>query len=78
MKAALPENTVEVPASGYWPFGLHIEPTPKGLLLRPARKPRAGWAKAFRTGVSDAKQDLRSGKVRRGSAADLMAELRRP
>ena len=58
MKAALPENTVEVPASGYWPFGLHIEPTPKGLLLRPARKPLAGWAKAFRTGVSDADLEL--------------------
>lgn len=41
-------NSVIVAASGYWPFGLAIEATPSGLLLKPARQPRAGWTKAFR------------------------------
>lgn len=41
-------KTIAIPASGYWPFGLEIEPTRAGLLLRPARKSRATWSKAFK------------------------------
>jgi len=31
-----------------WPYGLELQPSPNGLLLRPRRKARAQWAKAFR------------------------------
>ncbi len=31
-----------------WPYGLELQPSPNGLLLRPRRKARAHWAKAFR------------------------------
>jgi hypothetical protein len=31
-----------------WPYGLELQPSPDGLLLRPRRKARANWAKAFR------------------------------
>jgi len=31
-----------------WPYALEIQPSKNGLLLRPRRKARAGWAKAFR------------------------------
>ena len=41
---------------------------------RLAAERRAGLVRE----VAAARQDLRRGKVRRGSAADLMAELRRP
>ncbi len=34
---------------GAWPYGLEVETTPEGLLLKPRRKPREGWAKAFRS-----------------------------
>lgn len=30
-------KTITIPASGYWSFGLEIESTRAGLLLRPAR-----------------------------------------
>ena len=46
-------KTVAIPASGYWPFGLEIEATSAGLLLRPARKPREGWSKAFKRAATD-------------------------
>ncbi len=45
---AISAKSVTVRASGFWPFGLAIEPTREGLLLRPARQPRAGWVAAFR------------------------------
>lgn len=32
----------------HWPYGLELQPSRKGLLLRPRRKARANWAKAFR------------------------------
>jgi hypothetical protein len=32
-----------------WPYGLELEPSADGLLLRPRRKARATWAKAFRS-----------------------------
>lgn len=31
-----------------WPYGLELQPSPDGLLLRPRLKARAGWLKAFR------------------------------
>ena len=31
-----------------WPYGLQLEASANGLLLRPSRKARANWAKAFR------------------------------
>ena len=31
-----------------WPYGLELQPSARGLLLRPRRKARADWAKAFR------------------------------
>lgn len=31
-----------------WPYGLELQPTRNGLVLRPRRKARANWAKAFR------------------------------
>jgi hypothetical protein len=30
-----------------WPYGLELQPSPNGLLLRPRRKARANWSKAF-------------------------------
>jgi hypothetical protein len=32
----------------HWPYGLEVQPSAQGLLLRPRRKARANWAKAFR------------------------------
>ena len=31
-----------------WPYGLELQPSANGLLLRPRRKARAAWAKSFR------------------------------
>ena len=31
----------------HWPYGLELEPSANGLLLRPRRKARANWTKAF-------------------------------
>ena len=31
-----------------WPYGLELPPSANGLLLRPHRKARANWTKAFR------------------------------
>ena len=31
-----------------WPYGLEVQPSAKGLLLRPRRKARANWSKSFR------------------------------
>ena len=31
-----------------WPYGLELQPSANGLLLRPRRKARAHWAKSFR------------------------------
>lgn len=31
-----------------WPYGLELQPSASGLLLRPRRKARANWIKAFR------------------------------
>jgi hypothetical protein len=31
-----------------WPYGLELRASANGLLLRPRRKARVGWLKAFR------------------------------
>ncbi len=31
-----------------WPFEFEVTTTSEGLLLKPRRKPRSGWAEAFR------------------------------
>jgi len=31
-----------------WPYGLEVEPSAGGLLLRPRQRARADWDKAFR------------------------------
>ena len=31
-----------------WPYGLELQPSANGLLLRPRQKARADWAKSFR------------------------------
>ena len=40
-----------------WPYGLELQPSANGLLLRPRRKARANWSKAFRC-PQPAKDDL--------------------
>lgn len=32
----------------WWPYALEVQPSKNGLLLRPRRKARAGWTRAFR------------------------------
>ena len=32
-----------------WPYGLEVQPSADGLLLRPRQKARANWVKLFRT-----------------------------
>jgi hypothetical protein len=39
-------TTLEI-ESHQWPYGLEVQPSKNGLLLRPRRKARAGWARAF-------------------------------
>lgn len=39
----------------HWPYGLELESSANGLLLRPKRKARANWSKAF--GRPGPKQD---------------------
>lgn len=35
-------------ALNHWPYGLEVQTSADGLLLRPRRKARANWSKAFR------------------------------
>lgn len=39
--------TIEL-ALNRWPYGLELQPSANGLLLRPRRKARANWSKTFR------------------------------
>jgi hypothetical protein len=39
--------TVELPLNR-WPYGLELQSSTNGLLLRPRRKARALWGKTFR------------------------------
>lgn len=41
------ETTMEL-ALSRWPYGLEVQPSPDGLLLRPRRKARASWRASFR------------------------------
>ncbi len=43
MKTTAPELTLH-----RWPYGLELQSSSNGLLLRPRHKARSGWAKAFR------------------------------
>jgi len=40
-----------------WPYGLELQASANGLLLRPRRKARANWARTFRR-PRPAKDDL--------------------
>jgi hypothetical protein len=51
-------TTVKLPLNR-WPYGLEVQPSANGLLLRPCRKARAHWGKAFRH-PHQAKEDLDS------------------
>ena len=42
------KTTVIKLALNRWPYGLEVHPSARGLLLRPCRKARAHWTKAFR------------------------------
>jgi len=50
--------TVELPLNR-WPYGLELQPSANGLLLRARHKARAHWAKNFRRPRS-AQDDLSS------------------
>jgi len=41
----------------HWPYGLELQASANGLLLRPRRKARANWSKTFRRPLT-AKDDL--------------------
>jgi hypothetical protein len=47
MKTATLESSVN-----WWPVTLEVQSSRAGLVLRPHRKARAGWAKAFRRSSS--------------------------
>lgn len=40
-------TVVELPLHR-WPYGLELQPTANGLVLRPRRTARANWSKSFR------------------------------
>jgi hypothetical protein len=40
-----------------WPHGIDVELSPQGVLLRPRKKPRVGWKRAFRA-AKPAQDDL--------------------
>ena len=42
------KTTVIELALHHWPYGLELQPSAHGLLLRPRRKARVNWSKAFR------------------------------
>ncbi|MFN0080354.1 MAG: hypothetical protein ACKVY0_28130 [Prosthecobacter sp.] len=47
-----------LPTIAAWPYGVQVEVSTQGLLLRPRRKPRDGWAKAFGRRTTSRKDDL--------------------
>jgi len=47
-KYASMKTTVFELALPRWPYGRELRPSRDGLLLRPRRRARANWAKAFR------------------------------
>lgn len=48
----------KTPTLTSWPYGLEVQTTSEGLLLKPRRKPREGWAKAFRHPTKSPTDDL--------------------
>ena len=48
MKTASMKTMAIELALNRWPYGLELQPSANGLLLRPRRKARATWAKSFR------------------------------
>jgi hypothetical protein len=42
------KTTVNEMALTRWPYGLELQPSANGLILRPRRKARANWGKTFR------------------------------
>lgn len=50
-------TTIEL-ALKRWPYGLELESSANGVLLRPRRKARANWSKSFRRPGPD-RNDLR-------------------
>jgi hypothetical protein len=47
MKDISMKTTVIEMVLNHWPYGLELQPSAKGLLLRPRRKARVNWSKAF-------------------------------
>ncbi len=47
MKNVFMKTAIEL-ALNRWPYGLELQPSANGLLLRPRRKARANWTKTFR------------------------------
>jgi hypothetical protein len=48
MKNVFMKMTANKLISNRWPYGLELQPSANGLLLRPRLKARANWAKIFR------------------------------
>jgi hypothetical protein len=57
MKNAFMKTATSEIALHRWPYGLELQTSANGLLLRPRRKARANWAKTFRR-PRQAKDDL--------------------
>jgi len=55
----MPANVFKLETT-HWPYGLEIRSVEGGLLLRPQRKAREGWAKRFRNPQEDELLELRS------------------
>ncbi len=50
----------QAPAIPVWPYGVQVEVSANGLLLRPRGKPRADWAKAFERRTTRPKDEFAS------------------
>ena len=48
----------QTPSLAVWPFGVEVQATNEGLLLKPRRKPREGWAKALRGSKITSRDEL--------------------
>jgi hypothetical protein len=48
MKTVTMKTTAIELALNRWPYGLELQASASGLLLRPRRKARANWSKSFR------------------------------
>jgi hypothetical protein len=61
MKDAFMKTALIGIALNRWPYGLELQPSANGLLLRPRRKARVNWRKAFQLpqGTKDDLADTR-------------------